>query len=298
MKKTFIIPVLLFLTMGSHAQSWWEANFDPPNFSWISEHFYIDTLVNADYTWQVGQPGKGVFTSAYSSPNVLVTDTMNPIPPNTQMVFYIKHFRESQPFHVFRLHFMYWMQGDSSDYGTIEISPDQGNTWINLLTDDETYSFYWLNEKPDLKGNTGDWQTFDVDMSDWASGFGIYPVQLLDGEVIFRFTYSSSSNEVPRDGWMIDNLTMEDWWEGIEEPNAVSKLVICPNPADQQFNLKSNGDIKDIGLKVFSLSGHLMVEMEHYSGGQVDVSNLANGMYFIEYSSGNRSTYLKLQVSH
>jgi len=54
----------------------------------------------------------------------------------------------------------------------IEVSPDTGHTWVNVLTQDTTYSMsYGVNSKPALRGSTNGWQIFRLDMENWASNW-------------------------------------------------------------------------------------------------------------------------------
>ena len=61
---------------------------------------------------------------------------------------------------------MYKVNSDTlSDYGTIEISFDTGNSWVNLI-DSSNYSdkIYWLSDVPTLTGNSNGWQSFYVQL--------------------------------------------------------------------------------------------------------------------------------------
>lgn len=67
------------------------------------------------------------------------------------------------------------MDGDSTDFGTIEISPDTGHTWLNVLTQDTTFLMTWQTPKPTLTGSTTGWQSFNLGIENWASGWGTFP---------------------------------------------------------------------------------------------------------------------------
>ena len=241
MKKFLLSISLTLIAATSFGQADWRTNFDPPYFQQhFSNRFYVDTVTNPNCKWQVGHPTKTVFVSAYSNPDALVTDTLNTLSPNDTSSIYIKHFRHWQPFHVFRLHFWFQMNGDSTDRGIMEVSPDSGQTWINILTEDTTYHFFWSSPKPTLTGSTSGWQSFDLDMIEWGSaypGWGgtPFPIYITSDTVLFRFTYITDSNSVPRDGWMIDDLYLEDWAEGIAEIQNNNLISIYPNPTDENL---------------------------------------------------------------
>src|ERR1700747_2873685 len=54
-------------------------------------NLYDDTISNPLNIWQIGSPHKPVFASAYTNPNVIVTDTANHYPVNDTSSFIISH---------------------------------------------------------------------------------------------------------------------------------------------------------------------------------------------------------------
>lgn len=129
--KNILFIFMLFLSNMVIAQPFWEINFES---EWDSNKIVIDTLNQSLNRWSIGKPQKNVFTSAYSEPNAIMTDTLNALRPNDTSVFYLFHKRDNTaPFHIFYLRFWFQIDGDSTDYGSIEISPDKGLHWIDIL---------------------------------------------------------------------------------------------------------------------------------------------------------------------
>lgn len=279
---------------------WWGIDFDyPMNLDRIVR----DTVSNPNCIWQVGQPNKTVFTAAHSVPNAILTDTLNPIPANDTSIFYLKHVRTPLiPYHYFALHFWYQMEGDSTDFGTIEISPDTGHSWINLLNQDTTYQMIWFTPKPTLAGSTNGWQSFDLDMQVWASypgfGGGPFPILITADTILFRFTYITDSSSAPHDGWMIDDFYLEDWIEGIHEIHNDNLISIFPNPTSDELRIhriKVNDAEK---VQVLNYTGQVLYNNSNFIGETIDTRQMANGIYLLKYSDTKYFSIKRFVVKH
>ena len=287
---------------SSFAQFDWELNFDP--FTSYSDRILIDTISNPNCIWQIGKPNKAVFSSAHSIPNAIVTDTLNTVPANDTSVFYLKHVRDNGPlpYHLFKLRFWYQMQGDSTDFGTIEISPDTGQTWINVLTQDTAFQMNWLSLKPTLNGSTNGWQLFDLNMETWASanniGFPNFPIYLTADTILFRFTYITDSSAAPYDGWMIDDFALADVWEGIEEINNDDLISVFPNPASNELFIQQKIKTNKQSIQVFDYAGRIVMEKVDFSNQSIDTKQLQNGVYFLKYTTTKNYTVKKFIVQH
>jgi hypothetical protein len=300
MKKLLLSISLTLIAATSFGQFQWGIDFDTP---WYLYRVYNDTVSNPNCIWQVGHPSKTVFTSAHSVPNVIVTDTLNPVPANDTSVFYLKHVRDqSQPFHIFVLHFWYQMDGDSTDFGKIEISPDAGTTWINLLTQDTTFQFNWGSPKPTLTGSTSGWTSFDLDMATWASypvfGGGPFPILLTADTILFRFTYITDSSSAPHDGWMIDDFFIEDWFEGIEEIQNDNLISISPNPTADELRIHRTKVSDNSRIQIFNYTGQVLYEKTNFNGETIDTRQLSNGIYLLKYSDAKNFSITKFIVEH
>lgn len=86
MKKIYLIALLSFNALWMFAQvdkdtTWEFFRFDSSNI-----YLQIDTT-SSNNIWQVGQPSKTFFDSAYSPVNAIVTDTINSYPVNNHSAF-------------------------------------------------------------------------------------------------------------------------------------------------------------------------------------------------------------------
>ena len=136
------------LTFAQWEDNYYTITFEDPSMFF---HINIDTINHPNNSWHIGPPTKTVFTSANSLPNVIVTDLDNSYPPSDTSVFIIKNVADGGGFewpHTAILAGYYYVNSDTlTDFGSIEFSPDNGITWIDMINDtvliDSTSSMYW-----------------------------------------------------------------------------------------------------------------------------------------------------------
>ena len=80
MKPFFLTAACVLILLPALAQ------IDTTNFEGSLVQIEIDTS-NAGNIWQIGQPDKAIFDSAFSAPNAIVTDTVNYYPINDSSSF-------------------------------------------------------------------------------------------------------------------------------------------------------------------------------------------------------------------
>ena len=254
---------------------------------------YRDTISNPNCRWQIGKPNKTVFTSAYPNnlPNAIVTDTLNPVPANDTSVFYIKFLRTYLVTSMLSFNFM--MDGDSNDFGKVEVSPDSGHHWVDILKEQNTYNISWLSNlpyvpgsAPSLNGSSNGWQLYFANMNDWGNSSVGYPVLWnynIPDTILYRFTYITDSGSTPHDGWMIDNIQVWDYYEGINEACNCVQFELSPNPVNDVLHV-SRIPAKNEAIQVMNMMGAVVLEVNNFSGETLDVSRLPKGVYLLRYS--------------
>jgi hypothetical protein len=290
MKIIVFVFTFCFCLNSLLAQSWendYCINFEQPEYF---NHLFIDSA--AGNTWQVGAPQKLTFNQAFSQPNVIVTDTINPYPANTNSSFILKS--EAIGGFYYGLEFFsgfYRVQSDSlNDSGMMEFSPDNGVTWIDMINDTAySITFYWLSPKPVLTGNSDEWVFFEAMLMDIGSVFNVgYGDTLL-----FRFTFSSDSNADNLDGLMYDDICFYEMIEGITETRFTPlKTNIFPNPSAEHFSINFDNPHGDsFQLAIYDSQSKLVMSREKISGRQLDFSakGLAPGVYYYKLTSCNRN---------
>jgi hypothetical protein len=274
----------------TYSQSWSEEfciNFDGPQY--LNQLFIENSPGN---TWQIGPPQKTTFTEANSAPNVIVTDTINPYTPGDSSVFNIKSLAlDGLIFGLDIFYGFYSVQSDSlNDYGTMEFSPDNGVTWLDMINDTSyNTNFQWYSPKPILTGNSGGWKYFEVILTDIGSAFNIQ----YGDTVIFRFTFTSDNVPENSDGLMYDDLCTFPFIEGISEIHFKPvDTSIYPNPSSTNFTIKFKNPNNDLfQLNVYNAKSKLMFSKEGVKGTTVGFGkeSLTAGIYFYKLTNSNRN---------
>ncbi len=249
---------------------------------------FIDTISSQDNIWQIGPPQKKILNNAMSQPNTIITDTINSYPINDSSVFIIIH-RVSLALAQDQkavLSGYYKVDTDSiDDFGVIEISYDNGSTWLDMLNDP---SFNWEYNKPVLTGRC-DWNYFYVSFDD--SGYDLY----FGDTVQFKFTFISDSIQNNKDGLMFDNLDFTDFYEGgFSDITEQFKSKIYPNPSQYRVTIQfENRNAEEFNIRIFDLLGKLVYE-EEVQGEEIEINTMEYkaGIYFYHlknYQNSSRS---------
>lgn len=213
MKLLTLISFLLAFEASSQGFSYF--NFDGPPFP-TNDSIFIDSTANPNNVWQIGTPQKSVFSSAYSVPNVIVTDTINHYPTNDTSSFIYQHIAwyGMEIGQVADLKGQYYVDCDSQDKGDIEISLDHGSTWNSILN---------LSSSPiNLSGSSGDWQYFSI----YLGTYGLTNNVQNGDTVLIKFSFMSDGIQDNRDGLMFDDLSFEESVSNLEEIMESERCVV------------------------------------------------------------------------
>jgi len=260
----------------------------------------IDTVTNPNNIWQIGQPQKSVFTSAVSTPNVIVTDTMNSYPINDTSSFTIELTIDTIYSHEARLlafEVSYNVNSDTlTDYGMIEYSPDNGSTWFDLLkdtiqSDTNVSSGNLLYPQLDvhLTGNSNGWKNLY-----FFIGRGGSLLTCLD-TALLRFSFISDSIQNNKDGLMFDNIAIYNYITDIKT-NEIPISRTYPNPTSGELNIDLENTYAQIDIKVLDMAGKQVMSDTRYNEPQLklNLQNLTSGIYFVGLIADGKSSVLKI----
>lgn len=278
MRKIILIITITFQSLNVFSQCCWEIDFE--NWYYGENRIFIDTISNPNNIWQVGQPNKIIFNEAYSQPNAIVTDTLNYYPINDTSSFIIKHRREfGQHGHTILLAFKYKLNSDTIvDYGKIETSFDYGETWVDLLDDEDInfYNIYWWYDKPVLSGNIEEWQDVHVDLAGIDYHFDY------NDTILYKFTFTSDNVDNQKEGWLIDNILLDDWYENIEYINPDFNSIVFPNPITEYSILKFDNERQENYIIEIFLSNGKLINTIQTKSSKIEISKTEyiKGLYF------------------
>lgn len=81
----------------------------------------------------------------------------------------------------------------------------------------------------------------------------------------------------------------------LSNPDAeLTGISMYPNPANNNFAI--TGLEQEAKVQIHDMNGKLILSKEQYTGGNIDVSQLQTGVYFVKIASDNKSTTEKLVV--
>lgn len=153
MRIIILIIIIAFCIKGNaQYEGYLICNFEESSESYLT----IDKVNDTNNIWQIGEPGKSYLSSAYSSPNVIITDRIHTYPVNDTSSFYITcvagfGFELNG---VVGIGGYYKVDSDSLlDYGKIEISTDNGLSWFDPLSDSILETDIFSN-KPTFTGRS------------------------------------------------------------------------------------------------------------------------------------------------
>ena len=269
-------------------------------FPWI-----IDES-NPDNIWQIGKSYKAEFDSAYSIPNAIITDTINPYPINNHSSF---QFLIAKPnnaqencISLIRLIFYHKIDTDTlKDGGYIDISYDLGNTWINII--DDTIStrvsvlgqFYGSTDTltENRKGFSGN-RTYE-----WiSSGFTWFDENnehaRTNDSILIRFDFISDEIDTGREGWIIDKIYLEVYDlcnVGIDDSFINNEILLYPNPVYGISVFELPDDTNIYHIQVFDIQGREVLDC--FSGGSflINRDDFDPGLYIYRISHPATQTY-------
>ncbi|HZG01805.1 MAG TPA: hypothetical protein VEY71_12435 [Chitinophagales bacterium] len=290
MKTNLAVVCFLLFSLGASAQPTYTQYFDGADtLEWNS----LFVTIEADSTniWQIGPPQKTWFNAAASVPNVLVTDTVSPYPPNNISRF---HFDVPNDFGWIGVVAVQWKQKldlDSAyDGGLVEYSTDD-TTWVSVFNNPNVYAFYGFqpgnavllqDSTRAFSGTDTAWR--DIWLCFHPSFFGF------SDSVRLRFVLRSDSIDNPRDGWMIDNLSAHiTIVHTVKKAAQTEYLRAFPSITNGIVNIEAQ-DIDAFhvieSIDVLRPDGRLVKSYGHAPVRYwVDLSDCTDGLYFLRVNT-------------
>lgn len=302
MKKVYLLALLMIFCNVVFAQQPPSYTFEPPYGVYKGE-FILDST-NSRGSWQIGRPQKAVFDSAYTYPNVIVTDTVNSYPINDTSVFVFKvnnrYDNGIGRWYVFTgLFFRYKLEIDSGEIAKIEFSTDSGTHWVNILDEDTTYDIDWAGRRPDLTKSTSSWEYFGVDFYKWVFYNQSKYSHYINGDTTYvRFTFISDSIQTNKDGWMIDNIGINQYTESVADVSNNNLISIYPNPAKEHIYIKANYNYYAVPkVTIYDRLGRVVLAEQNVPSNNYLSIDLPNGVYTLKYATDTEVVVKQIVIS-
>jgi Secretion system C-terminal sorting domain len=293
MKKSTNLLFLLFISIESISQTpiEWYA-FNPPIvFDFedrdANNHFLIDTT-QANNIWQVAIPDKIEFNSAFSGDIAMITDSINFYPTNNKSSFILKLFSDDHTELMFNHKFDF---DEGVDGGIIELSYDNGNTWINI-SDTIQYSYeidsLYISQISSYNNKIG----YSGSSNGWKRAWFYF--RYSHNGTLFKFTLSSDNIDNQREGWLIDDLQFWILGTPVKEIKR-TKIKVFPNPISESIQINIESEIT-FNIRIIDMKGITILKKDNiYSSNHFcNTSKLEKGIYILEIELGEEIQHFKL----
>lgn len=243
MKKTMItlmaaiISCLLLNPFFGNSQEFYQY-FDGADTT-ANNSIFMQIDTSSSNIWQIGSPQKYIFDSAFSSPNVIVSDTVQYYPTNNSSRFQYTVI----PWETWGVLAIQWMQkldiDPSGDGGVIEFSVDGGENWDNVFNNPYVYNFYGYDSINVDTLPTGQWVFTGTD-STWKDLWLCYDMTWLNynDSIMVRHTLITDSVESNHEGWMMDNFLVHvTIIHTVNEVEQQEYLKVQPNPTSGKIDI-------------------------------------------------------------
>ena len=272
---------------------------------WPSAFTYDTTSVTIDTSsatlWQIGNTFKSVFSNDTIPSHGIMTDTMNPYPPNANDYFVL----EVNFISNFIVDIWHKYQMDSLHAGGIvEFSTDTGTTWMNVVYCNQIYTqnFYLpgdttISGLPSFTGNSNGEKLSRIQFTNCTAGerttgTSCYAQFDNPSPIYLRFRFISDSTIDFLSGWMIDSIMIENpgcYYTGsVSKVNNENTLSVFPNPAYNQLNIESS-ILPITKITITNVLGQTVyIQSANSQLLTVNVANLPSGVYFVQVNLAYR----------
>jgi len=299
MKQLYILFTLVICSHNFKAQINYIQNFDGANTT-PSTSIMVTIQTSSTNIWQIGKPQKTLFSSASTTPNVIVTDTINYYPPKNVSTFTFVVVNPYFPSFSWGIWAIRWKQkldmDQGVDGGIIEYSINSGNTWLNAMNTPTVYNFYGFQPASKDTLPSGEYCFSGTD-NVWRDIWLCFSpsVSAANDSLLFKFTFKSDSINNNKEGWMIDNM-----WaymtnlHPVKQVSQTDYLSVYPNVTNGIVNVEVKKYREDdVILKMELLNSEGKV-IESYGQNKMkvvlDISKHPPGIYHLNVTTNVKSS--------
>lgn len=306
MKKTLPLFFLLVMPFIGHAQDWYQY-FDGGDTSvFNSLQILLDTAETN--VWQIGIPQKVIFDSAATFPNAILTDTIAPYPVDAHSSFVAKGGADVNIW-FWGVLAVRWTQKldleQGKDFGLVEMSWDEGETWENAFDNPYVYNFYGFNEE---NVDTTEDGTIGFSGTDslWKDIWLCYDMSMFGEEfpdLRIRYTLVSDSVDTEQEGWMIDNMMMHlTYVHTISEKQQEKYMKVYPSPTTGRVHIETKKFMEYHiieSMELVSITGQVMEQFgKRPTRTFVDLGHHPAGTYFLRVQTNKQTETFPVIISN
>lgn len=271
----------------------------------VSQSIFVNLDTTISGIWQIGPPQKIIFESASTVPNVLITDTVNTYPDSLNSSAWFMLPENMLYAGAIAIQWNQKLDLDTNmDGGLIEFSSDSGITWENAFYNSNVYNFYGWDIPNEGALPAGD-PCFTGTDSTWKNIWLCFSYDYLQtiNSLSIRFRIVSDSVETNQEGWMIDNLMVQEtWFHPVAEQSKPSNFKVYPTITERSITIKQTNSSPDFLVKqisILSLNGQFIRFIQLPSGQEeIDLSDLAPGRYLIMIESSGTKELHEIVIAH
>ena len=168
-----------------------------------------------------------------------------------------------------------WNIESGYDYVQLEISTDNGNTWIpqcGKYTTKGIETHDYALDEPLYDGNQSEWVNENILLSEY-----------LGDEISLRFKLYTDGG-LRRDGFYFDNFEIKGLSENLSNSEIQqNNSTVFPNPVSDYLNIRSENEI--LKIQIYDLLGKNLIKTEQDNLASVNLSLLSPGVYIVKIFS-------------
>ena len=232
--------------------------------------------------------GWGITNTTYVSPSSSITESPNGNYQNNEnkTIRLSENINLTNAIGAIVTFYAKWDIENNWDYVQLEISLDNGNSWIpqcGLFTNEGSSNGGQPTGQPLYDGTQNNWVLEQINLSDY-----------LGEEITMRFKFESDG-EVRADGFYFDDLTvnvLDD--ETLNNADVLaSQFSVYPNPVSNLLYITTPKNNYTLGI--YNIQGQLMSTPSVYSGSQtIDYSQYTKGIYLMKFTSNDHTKIFKI----
>jgi len=302
--KTKIFQLLFILIIISNIQGQINNPFGSLLFKdtidFTPQHSWLNIPDTNSNIWEIGNPNKVFFNSGHLDDIAIVTDTENYYNNNCNDFFTITIPCNYQYGEIILSFYHKYDTDTLIDGGIIEISYDNGNTWVNVIDDIAHLSTNFIglyedtimNNEYGFSGKSDNWQYVELYWF-WDATTKKKTSSKFYETIIIKFRFKSDNINTNKEGWMIDNLVFSGYSIVGNISEITNNIQIYPNPASDFINIKTKNYDKT-KISIFNISGELLINKYFINNTKLDIKNLKKGIYFIKIETDKEIITKKL----